>query len=534
MMQYLDIKRSPDSVRAQFDDGWMELHQRNAGNWQLRELALFVGEATYEQQVIVRESQRPLKRLVLRWQQRVAPELVYLSDEWERGYGELGWRNLVPERILPWYFLTYDGSLVHGYGVKTGAAAFCFWQVDSSGVSLWLDVRNGSAGVELGTRELLVAEIVSRLGNEGEGLFAAAQQFCRQMCARPVLPKQPVYGGNNWYHAYGNSSYQEILDDSKLMASLASASPHHPFMVIDDGWQLCHSKNGNGGPWLPNRDFEDMQKLATEMKRTGVRPGIWFRPLLTSEKVPSDWTFATGRLAMSGDGLVLDPSLGEVREYIGTSIKRLVDWGFELLKHDFSTFDIFGLWGFQMGAKLTEHQWAFADRSKTSAEIIVQFYRCIAESAGNALVMGCNTVGHLAAGVFALQRTGDDTSGREWERTRKMGVNTLAFRMPQHTTFFAVDADCVGLTRDVPWELNRQWLQLLAESGTPLFVSAAADAVGIEQEKALRMAFEQAAQVHAPAQPLDVLETTSPRRWLINGRTVEFDWYGTGGVQLSV
>ena len=72
-----------------------------------------------------------------------------------------------------------------------------------------------------------------------------------------------------------------------------------------------------------------------------------------------------------------------------------------------------------------------------------------------------------------MQRTGDDTSGRDWNRTRKMGVNTLAFRAPQQGTFFAIDADCAAITKDVPWQFSAQWLDLLARSGAPLFVSLA-------------------------------------------------------------
>jgi len=67
-----------------------------------------------------------------------------------------------------------------------------------------------------------------------------------------------------------------------------------------------------------------------------------------------------------------------------------------------------------------------------------------------------------------------------------MGVNILAFRAVQHETFFAADADCVSHTTAIPWQLNKQWLDLLSRSGTPLFVSAAPDAVGAEQRKALR------------------------------------------------
>ena len=42
-----------------------------------------------------------------------------------------------------------------GLGVQVGAGAFAFWQLDSEGVSLWLDVRNGgngSAARESGSR----------------------------------------------------------------------------------------------------------------------------------------------------------------------------------------------------------------------------------------------------------------------------------------------------------------------------------------------------------------------------------------------
>ena len=104
---------------------------------------------------------------------------------------------------------------------------------------------------------------------------------------------------------------------------------------------------------------------------------------------------------------------------------------------------------------------------------------------GDALVIGCNTVSHLSAGVFEICRIGDDTSGTEWARTRKMGVNTLAFRGAQHGAFYVADADCVGVTNAVPWAMNRQWLDLLSRSGTMLFVSLAPDALGADQRRDL-------------------------------------------------
>jgi alpha-galactosidase len=199
------------------------------------------------------------------------------------------------------------------------------------------------------------------------------------------------------------------------------------------------------------------------------------------------------------------------------------------VKHDFSTYDIFWKWGFDFGdapAAMTKEEWHFADKSRTTAEIIKALYGAMREAAGeDMLLLGCNTIGHLGAGYFEIQRTGDDTSGIEWERTRKMGINTLAFRMAQHDALFAVDADCVGLTNDIPWELNGQWLDLLARSGTPLFVSADPQALGNEQKTALREAFELAARPQPVAEPLDWLQTTCPTKWRIGDEIQQYDWF---------
>jgi alpha-galactosidase len=148
------------------------------------------------------------------------------------------------------------------------------------------------------------------------------------------------------------------------------------------------------------------------------------------------------------------------------------------------------------------------------------------------LVIGCNVVGHLAAGLVELQRIGDDTTGRGWERTRKMGVNTLAFRANQHNAFFAADADCVGLTPESPWDLNRQWLDLLARSGTPLFVSADPTVIGAEQRAALKQAFTIAAEPRPTGEPLDWLFSTAPSYWRFGDDSVHYDWYGERGVRV--
>ena len=211
-------------------------------------------------------------------------------------------------------------------------------------------------------------------------------------------------------------------------------------------------------------------------------------------------------------------------------VARLRAWGFDLIKHDYTTFDLFGRWGFQMGTALTRDGWTFAGGpGRTTAEIISGLYETIREAAGDALIIGCNSVSHLSAGVFEICRIGDDTSGTAWARTRKMGVNTLAFRGVQHDAFYAADADCVGVTNAIPWELNRQWLDLVARSGTALFVSLAPDAVGAAQARDLRAALARAARTQPLGEPLDWQRTAWPARWRLLGEEKRYDWLGADG-----
>ncbi|HVX67797.1 MAG TPA: hypothetical protein VHA11_14395 [Bryobacteraceae bacterium] len=523
ILRAADILRAPATIHAFTEDGTVEL-SRSGAMWQGGGVSVRAEGGAGALPVLVSSPQKKLVRVRLHWRGTLPAAYRYLGDAWERSYGELAWRPLEPERILPWYFLAGAGATFLAFGVKTNPGAFCFWQVDSSGVTLWLDVRNGGGGVELGSRTLAAATVVAA-DYQGETAFRAARNFCRRMADKGIAMPEPLYGGNNWYYAYGNSSAEDIRADTERVASYAPSGGNRPYMVIDDGWAPYRTT----GPWTRgNSKFPDMPGLAADMLRLDVRPGLWFRPLITRDSVPDSWLLKSGfsetRFARE-QMRTLDPTVEGAAEQIRNDVRLMCGWKYEILKHDFSTYDLLGRWGFQMGAELTDSRWNFADRTKTNAEIVRAFYALLREAAGKTFLLGCNTVGHLAVGLFEVQRTGDDTSGNDWSRTRKMGVNTLAFRAAQQGTFFDVDADCVGLTKAIPWSLNRQWLDLLARSGTPLFVSAAPDAVGLEQRDALREAFAQAAKRQPVGEPLDWLESNEPQHWRFGNATARFDWF---------
>lgn len=484
-------------------------------------------------EIAVTADTTPVNFLALRWRCALPPNALFLGDAWERSYGELQWRTLAPARLMPWYFLMLADNTLTGCGVKVQPAAFAQWRVEPAAVTLLLDLRNGREGVRLGGRRLSVATVIT--GNyplNGSSALTAAHDFCRAMCPVPLLPAEPVVGANNWYYAYGEITRASVLADCRHLKEMTEGISVKPFMVIDDGWQASHSTAYNGGPWdCGNADFPDLATLPAEMAALGVRPGIWLRPLLNdSPDIPSDWRLpirdSSGQV--TGRRVVLDPSRPEVLELIQNDLKRLTTWGFQLIKHDFTTYELFRRWGFQMRTwPLDDAHSGFADQSRTAAEIVLALYHAIHDAAGNALILGCNTIGHLAAGLVHLSRTGDDTSGYTFDRTRRMGVNTLAFRLCQHHAFFAIDADCVGIRDDshaIPWECNRQWAQLLAASGTAFFTSIRPGVLTPSQLDQIRQFYHLAAKPTA-AEPLDWLRNNLPADWRINGQQTHFDWF---------
>lgn len=521
---FVDLLRPPDLIEGQSDVGLFRLEPAGAGRWSKNDVVIATSARGEALNVSLSAPKTGMKRVHLRWRGQPEARLM-LGDAWERGYGDLEWRGWAPDRIMPWYAATTDGKRTHAYGVRTGARAFCFWQIDPRGVSLWADVRSGGAALQLGERTLDVCDVACRAGREGESAFGALRAFCTTLCARPRMPSSPIYGSNDWYWAYGKNSAETVLGDAQRIVDLSPAGANRPFAVIDDGWQPVRGVSRAGvGMWdRGNEKFPDMPGLADSVRRAGARPGIWIRPLQASTDTPDAWRLARDRA-------FLDPTVPEARQKVADDIARLRQWGFELIKHDYTTYDVFGRWGFQMGAALTRDGWTFASgATRTTAEVIDDLYRAIRDAAGESLIIGCNTVSHLSAGRFEICRVGDDTSGTEWARTRKMGVNTLAFRGVQHGTFYVADPDCVGVTTAVPWSYNRQWLDLLSRSGTMLFVSLAPDALGAEQRRDLQRALALAAARHPVGEPLDWQRSVYPSRWRLMGSERTFDWVGVDG-----
>ena len=293
--------RLPDSIRC-FSDTEIALTNGICGD-----VSVTAAERNGNLTVSLRAETTPVRYLRLRWNftdtERYPAGVRILGDAWERGYGDMAWDTIRPEKCMPWYFFasSQEARITVCFGVMVRPAAMAFWQTDSAGVTLWLDVRCGGGGVLLGGRTLAVCTVLFR-SYEGISAFQAAENFCAAMCPDPILPEEPVYGSNNWYYAYGNSSHEEIIEDTKLVAAYTEGLENRPFMVIDDGWQTYPCD----GPWdAGNAKFPDMRQLAEEIHAMDVKPGIWVRYLSDGRNM---FCPRNSEMRLARDAAYLDPS----------------------------------------------------------------------------------------------------------------------------------------------------------------------------------------------------------------------------------
>jgi len=467
----------------------------------------------------------PISKVELVWNVALPKDAKIYGGEWERTYANAGWYRMDDKSAphkgwKPWYFLVNDGTRTDGYGLVVQPNAFGAWKVEPERVALSLDLRAGSSPVELKGRTLAACSLVARRGEKDETPFAAGHEFCKKMCPRPRLPKGPIYGYNDWNCSYGTSTATNFLADAGFVVSLAKDEKVRPYVVVDDGWQ--RGKHGDGKAkakdrWAGVNKFwgMGMDEFARRVKAMNARPGLWYRPFL-----PDD--------GLKNKGLPIDPTDPGLEKRVRADMARFVKWGFELVKADFITYDWNCKWGDSCAdSPVARELPEWRDRSRTTAEVVKGLYMALREEAGDKMVIiGCNALDHFAAGLFEIQRTGDDTSGREWKRTRNMGVNTLGMRAIHHNTFYAVDGDCFGLTKTdiIPWRLNSQWLDLVSRSGTALFVSWKRNLTTPEIRKALEEALRRAAKVQPLGEALDWMENVRPVRWRFGDEILTYEW----------
>ncbi len=514
-----DMPMTPTTVALEYEGG-EHVFRRISGRLALRdmqiELQMSRPEEPWRLEVSVTAEATAVLGVRLRWDCAVNPTAIFLGDAWSGTAGECQWRAMEPYRRFPWYFLCRTSEETQAVGVQTCGGAFAEWQVDPAGISLRLDLCCGERGVVLNGRRLVAAVILNR--RYELAALAAARAFCAELSPEPIMPPLPVYGAGDGAYSRGQSSAESILRDADLLARLADGLTNRPFQIVDCGWQAASDYPVQPcGPWdQGNERFPDMAALASGMHNRGIRPGIALRLLCDANRaLPEEWH-------LQRDPHFLDPSLPGVLEHIQADVRRMADWGYELIRHRNSLTDMLGE-GWQPGTK--RGGWAFADRGRTTAEITTDFYRAVHAAAGDALIYGDDVVGHLGAGLMHLARIAKESPGLPWLRQQHDRVNALAFRLAQHGAFFAVDTGEIPITAALPWKQVRKWTDLAASSGTACFISMSPEAETPAAIKELKRAFEDASLGYSQVVAGDWIKNTCPERWEINGVQREYHWF---------
>lgn len=189
--------------------------------------------------------------------------------------------------------------------------------------------------------------------------------------------KPPITGWCSWHWFGLNISQDIILEQARFIAKNKNLFSID-YILIDAGW--CKL-----GDWLkPNsKKFPlGMKWLATEIKKLGLRPGIWIAPFFAefSSKLfhahPEWFIRDTRGKIVEGTKVgpldflmplkrgVLDLSNEQVQLYLRGVIDELADWGYELFKLDFLYANHYNL-KFQSSIKPDEllHDFLFTIRS---------------------------------------------------------------------------------------------------------------------------------------------------------------------------
>lgn len=479
--------------------------------------------------VVIHPSGSPIKFLKLRFRGDLKGVDKVFGDQWERaGSGAyLEWHSMKPSRALPWYCYLVEDKTTYCYGVKTGADCLAFFNVDSHGITLFLNLCSGNTGVNV-NRPFVACEVTELFGNAGDDCYKTVCDFAKICCPNPILPKEPVYGVNNWYWAYGNISHDVVMRETDQLMRLSRGCKHKPYMIIDDGWQLNREDAINteciGGPWVPNSRFPDMKKTVESIHAKGAKAGVWFRPLLTKESVPEEAV-----LRRDCGGTILDPSHPYTLEKVESDARKLREWGFDLIKYDFTTSDTTGrapLTSEDDGTnfKTCTDGISFYDDTKTTATILKNLYQAVQRGANGAEVIACQTISHLTAGINSVYRLGNDTSGTSFEWTRRHGINSF-MRMPLNGAFYNGDPDCAAFTEQVDFTANLNFLALCAKSGMTTLASIKPDGLSNEEAEKINAVFRIADAEGNALSIVDYEKTAFPERFKSNdGTIIEYDW----------
>ncbi len=354
--------------------------------------------------------------------------------------------------------------------------------------------------------------IIIREGSDATALaHAYAAAAGSEMSAR--VPRHVPTGWCSWYYYYGAVSEEDILANLTAMKDQA-----HPaeYVQIDDGYQSCT------GDWLqPNEKFPSgMAALASNIRESGYRPGLWLAPFLLHEESSALREHPVMALTgTSGEVLFVDTWLGrcavldctnpEAQTWLRDVVRTVVrEWGYEYLKLDALAYAA------QPGDRVRYHA------AGTTAPVnLRRGLEIIREEAGDStFILGCTCHFGPAIGLVDAMRVGPDVKETWSDGTKPSVKHALRMALQRnwmHNNWFANDPDCL-VVRDTETSLNEAEVRFLV-TGIALSggMVVASDHLAKLSEARRNLALALVPPAGVAADPIRPSEGPAPSSWRV-------------------
>jgi alpha-galactosidase len=277
-------------------------------------------------------------------------------------------------------------------------------------------------------------------------LTSYGDTFARDAGVGPLRPAPRVWC--SWYRYFEEVTAADVEEN---LAAFDGAGLAVDVVQIDDGWSA-----GLGDRLRPSAGFPDLEGLVDRIRSSGRRAGIWLAPFMVGARSEvalehPDWLTGDAGHNWGQDMLGLDLTHPAVRDYLATSVGRLVDLGIDYLKLDF----LYA--GAVPGARAADVTPVAAYRSGLEL---------LREAAGpGTYLLGCGAPILPSVGLVDAMRVSPDTfhEGGEDGSTGLRGRMSLVARAWQHGRFWVNDPD--SLVARPTYRQREPWAETVATYG---------------------------------------------------------------------
>lgn len=314
------------------------------------------------------------------------------------------------QRHLPWVTVLQSAEeppLLVGFGSAKNYLGIINLRSSSTGHRI--TASNHLEGIVLEQGETLTSEpLVITWGKPEPQLLDTYGMYVAQAMEARKLEHVPT-GWSHWLYYFADVTEKDIRENMEI---IAEKDLPFEYIQIDDGYQTAF------GDWLSVKKDTfpgGMQKLATDIRQTGRKPGIWISPFMADSrsklyKEHPDWFLHdyNGRIInvnRHGDPYWAAPNYGldithpEAYAWLKHVITTMCqEWGYEYLKLDF-------LYAGAIRAKRY-------DPNCTSVQAYRRGMQLIRDIAGDRVVLGCGAPFICSVGMVDTMRIGPDLS---WE-----------------------------------------------------------------------------------------------------------------------